>query len=119
MPSWINEVCVDAICGTCLGFVKGTFGLSFFTTEEVEEINSLKKLALSVMEKSSDTVTDPIICEAIRKGQKSGLEAFAKNASPEIVAAGVVTAAELVCTKSFKQRFATVLAGACLNIVGC
>jgi hypothetical protein len=118
MP-WIKDVCVDAICGTCLGVVKGAFGISVFTTEEAEEINSLKKLALSVMGKSPATITDPIVCEAIRKGQKYGLEIFAKNASPEAIAAGVVTAAELVCTKSFKQRFADVLTGACLNIVGC
>ena len=31
----------------------------------------------------------------------------------------VVTAAELVCTKSLKQRFADVLMGACMNLVGC
>ena len=117
--AWIKEVCVDAICGTCLGVIKGAFGISVFTTEEVEEINSLKNLALSVMRKSPATITDPIVCEMIRKGQKDGLEAFTKKASPEAIAAGVVTAAELVCTKSFKQRFATVLTEACLNIVGC
>ena len=115
----IQDFGVDAICGGCLGFAKGVFGVSLFTTEEVEEINSLKNLALSVMRKSPDITTDPVVCEAIRKGQKSGLETFAKNASPEAIAAGVVSAAELVCTKAFKQRFACVLKGACLNIVSC
>ena len=118
MP-WIKDVCVDALCGTGLGIAKGILGISFYTSDEVEEINSLKKLAVSVVEKSPPTSADPIICEAIRKGQKYGLETFAKNASPEAIAAGAVTAAELVCTKSFKQRFADVLTGACLNIVGC
>ena len=71
------------------------------------------------MEKSPEIVTEPIVCEGIRKGQKSALDTFAKNASPEAVAAGVVTAAELVCTKSFKERFGNVLMGACMNLVGC
>ena len=118
MP-WIKEVCEDVVCGASLGVVKGIFGISLFTEAETEEINSLKNLALSVMEKSPEIVTEPIVCEAIRKGQKSALDTFAKNASPEAVAAGVVTAAELVCTKSFKQRFTNVLMGACLNLVGC
>ena len=77
------------------------FGVSLFTEAEAEEIHSLKKLALSVIQKSPKIVTDPLICEGIRKGQKSALDTFAKNAPPEAVAAGVVTAAELVCTKSF------------------
>jgi len=118
MP-WIKDVCEDIICGGSLGIVKGIFGISLFTEAETEEINNLKKLALSVMEKSPELVTEPIVCEAIRKGQKSALDTFAKNASPEAVAAGVVTAAELVCTKSFKERFTNVLMGACLNLVGC
>ena len=118
MP-WIKDVCEDIICGGSLGVVKGVFGISLFTAAETEEINSLKKLAFSVMEKSPEIVTEPLVCEAIQKGQKSGLETFAKNASPEAVAAGVVTAAELVCTKSFKDRFRDVLMGACMNLVGC
>ena len=117
--SWIKEVCEDAICGSTLGIVKGIFGTSMFTEAETEEIVNLKKLALSVMEKSPKIVTEPVVCEAIREGQKSALDTFAKNASPEAVAAGVVTAAELVCTKSFKQRFADVLMGACMNLVSC
>ena len=118
MP-WIKEVCEDVICGVSLGIVKGVFGISFFTEAEVKEIHSLKKLTLSVIEKSPKIVPDPVICEGIRKGQQAALDKFSKNASPEVVAAGVVTAAELVCTKSFKARFTKVLMGACLNLVGC
>jgi len=118
MP-WLKEICEDIVCGSALGAVKGVFGISMFTEAETEEINSLKKLALSVVAKSSERVTDPLICEGIRTGQKSALEMFAKTAPPEAVAAGVVAAAELVCTKSFKQRFTGILMGACLNLVGC
>jgi hypothetical protein len=118
MP-WIKEVCVDAVCGASLGIVKGVFGISLFTDTETEEINNLKNLALSVMQKSPQIVTEPSICEAIQKGQKSALDTFSKNAPPEAVAAGLVTAAELVCTKSFKQRFTDALMGSCLNLVGC
>jgi hypothetical protein len=75
-----------------LGIVKGVFGLSIFTESETEEINSLKKLALSVMEKAHEIVTEPIICEGIRNGQKSALETFTKRLSPGAVAAAVGTA---------------------------
>lgn len=115
----IREVCEDVLCGGSLGVVKGIFGVSFFTTSETEEIFNLKKLTLSVMEKSPEIVTEPVVCEAIRQGQKSALETFAKNAPPEAVAADAVTAANLVCGKAFKTRFTEVLMGACLNIVGC
>lgn len=117
--AWIKEVCEDVFCGGGLGVIKGVFGVSLFTSAETEEIHSLKKLALSVIEKSPKIETDPLVCQAIRKGQKSGLDTFVKNAPPEAVAAGITTAAELVCTKSFKQRFREVLMGACLNLVGC
>ena len=118
MP-WIKDVCVDAVCGTCLGICQGVFGISVFTAEELEEVNSLKNLALSVMEKAPPIVSDATVCKAIRSGKKSGLETFKKTASPQAVATGVVTAAELICNKSFKQRFGDVLTGACLNLVGC
>lgn len=118
MP-WIKEVCEDVVCGGTLGVVKGIFGVSFFTASETEEIISLKKLALSVMEKSPEIVTEPVVCEAIRQGQKSALETFARKAPPEAVAAGVVTTAELVCSKALKTRFTEVLMGACMNLVGC
>jgi len=118
MP-WIKDVCEDVLCGGGLGVIKGIFGISLFSQSETEEIHNLKKLALSVMEKSPEIVTEPVVCEAIRQGQKSGLEAFAKKASPEVVASGAVAAAELVCNKAFKERFAEVLMGACLNLTGC
>lgn len=113
--AWIRETCEDVICGGGLGILKRVFGISLFTDTEVEEITSLKKLTLSIMEKSSQIVTEPII----RQGQKAGLETFKNNASPEMIAAGVVTAAELVCNKSFKTRFTEILMGSCLNLVGC
>jgi hypothetical protein len=118
MP-WIKEVLVDAVFGCGLGVVKGVCGTSLFTESEVEEITNLKKLALSVVEKSPDLKTESVICDAIKNCQKSGLEAFAKSAPPEAVTASVVAAAELVCNKAFKQRFTEVLMGACLNIVDC
>jgi len=117
--AWLKDVCEDVICGGSLGVIKGVFGITFFTQTEAEEIHNYKKLALSVMEKSPEIVTDSVVCEAIRQGQKSGLDAFSKKASPEVVAAGVVAAADLVCNKAFKQRFADVLMGACLNLTGC
>ncbi len=71
------------------------------------------------MEKAPELATDPIVCEGIRSGQKSALETFTKGFSPEAVAAGMGTAAELVCTKSFKERFAGVLSNACPNLLNC
>ena len=118
MP-WFKELCEDVVCGSAVGVVKGIFGVSFFTTSEAEEIYNLKKLTLSVLEKSPEIVTEPVVCEAIRQGQKSALETFARKAPPEAVAAGVVTTAELVCSKALKTRFTEVLMGACMNLVGC
>ena len=99
--------------------MKGVFGLSLFTESEIEEIISLKKLALCVMEKAPEIAIAPLVCEGIRNGQKSALETFTNSLSPEAVALGVGAAAELVCTKSFKERFTGVLMSACLNLVGC
>ena len=118
MP-WLKELCMDTICGGTLGLVKGVCGISLFTASETEEILSLKQLALSTMEKAPEFTTNALVCEGIQKGQKAALDQFTSNASPEIVAAGVVTAAELVCGRAFKDRFASVLTGACLNLVGC
>lgn len=89
---WLKEICEDVVCGGALGIVKGVFGISLFTETETEEINSLKELALSVLEKSPEIVTESILCAAIQKGQKSALDTFTKNVSPEAVAAGVVRA---------------------------
>ena len=90
IPQAFQEACEDALCGGGLGMVKGILGVSLFTSKEVEEINSLKKLALSVLEKSLEIKTDPIICEGIQAGKIAALDSFAKKASPEVVAAGVV-----------------------------
>ena len=106
MP-WIKDICVDALCGASLGVVKGIFGISVFTESEIDEINSLKQLALSVMKKAPEILTEPIVCDGIRNGQKSALDTFTKGLSPEAVAVRVGTAAKLVCTKSFKERFST------------
>ena len=121
MMPWFNlkNVCEEVFCGGTLGVVKGVCGISLFTASETEKITSLKKLALSTIEKSPKISSEPIVCDAIKSGQKYALENFAKTASPEVVSAGVVTAAELVCTKAFKDRFKDVLMGACLNLVGC
>lgn len=48
-------------------------------------------------------VYEDVFCEAIRKGEKWVLETFPNKASPEAVAAGIVTVAKLVCTKSYKR----------------
>ena len=39
MP-WIKEVCEDTICATGLGIVQGLFGVSVYTSKEVEEASS-------------------------------------------------------------------------------
>ncbi len=52
----------------------------------------------------TEVETELTVCEAIRKSQTSELDACAQNASPEVVAAGVVTVS---------------LMGACMNLVGC
>ena len=118
MP-WIKNVCIDVICGGTLGVVKGVFGISLFTEEETEHINSCKELISIVLKKSPEIVTEPIICEGIRNGQKSALETFQNGLSPEAIAAGVGTTAQIVCTRAFNERFKSVLMGACLNLVGC
>jgi hypothetical protein len=118
MP-WINKVCIDAICGTALGFVHGMFGASYFSETETSDIGELKQLALSIMQKSPNINTDPMVCEGIRSGRESALDAFSAGLSPESVAMGVGVAAQLVCRKSFVKRFSNVLTGACLNLTGC
>lgn len=66
--AWIKDVCKDVICGGSLGIIQGVCGISLFTQAEAEEIHNLKTLALSVMAKSPEIVTKPIVCEAIREG---------------------------------------------------
>ena len=62
---YIQNIYIDAICGSTLGLVKGLFGVSVFTEAEVEEIYSLKQLALSVLEKDPKLQTESIVCESI------------------------------------------------------
>lgn len=119
LMAWIREVTEDLVCGAFVGIFKGLCGYSLYTAAESEEIDNLKKLALSIIDKAPPFETDPNVCEAIIKGQKSALDKFCQNASPEMVSAGVVTASKLVCGKAFKQRFGEVLMGACANLVGC
>ena len=114
----LKEICTDAACGVVLGVTPGVFSVSFFTAEEAEEIANLKQLTLSVMEKSPKIVTDSVVCEGIKEHQKSALQAFTSKAPPEVVTTGVITAAELVCNKAFKARFADILMGAYLNLTG-
>ena len=113
--AWIK----DAVCGFVLGAVKGVCDVSFFTAEETEEVRSLNNLALSMVQKSTEISTDPVVCDAIQNGKQAGLDSFIKNAPPEAVSSGLVAAAELVCQKAFQERFRCVLMGACLNLVGC
>ena len=113
--AWIR----DGVCGCVFGVIKGVTGEACFTSSEVEEIAQLKALALSTLEKAPKFSSDAAICEGIREGKQIALDKFAKAATPEMIQAGVVTAAQLVCTKSFKHRFADVLTGACMNLVGC
>ena len=70
-------------------------------------------------QKAPEFSTDPFLCQGIKKGQQIALDKFVSGASPEMVSAGIVTAAELVCKKSFKSRFGEVLEDTCLNIVAC
>ena len=51
------ETGFEAGCGLCLGFLKGVCGVSFSTTQEFEEIWSLKKVKESMLKKSSKIVT--------------------------------------------------------------
>lgn len=79
----------DSVCGCAFGIVKGLTGEACLTSSSSEV-------------------------------EEIALDKFANVATPEILEAGVVvTAARLVCTKSFKHRFADVLTGACMNLVGC
>lgn len=65
MP-WLKEVCQDAVCGISLELAQGVFGMAAFTTAEVEEIHSFKKLALSTIEKSPEFTTAKVLEKAKR-----------------------------------------------------
>jgi hypothetical protein len=71
------------------------------------------------MKKAPQIVTKRIVCKGIRTGKKSALEDFTKSLLAKAIAVGVGTVAELVCAKSFKERFLSVLIGVCMSIVNC
>lgn len=62
------EACFEATCGLGLGFVKGVCGVRFYTAQEFEEVQSLKKLTDSVLRKSPEFIPDESICEGIKEG---------------------------------------------------
>ena len=113
------EACFEAGCGLCLGFVKGVCGVSFYTPQEVEEVESLKKLAESVLRKSPEFITEESVCDGIKDGSVKALIRFKKNLPVEAVDAGVGGAANLICTKAFLPRFRKILMDACIAITHC
>jgi len=115
----IKELCKEATCGICKGLVKEAFNIELFDSTDAEEIQNLKQLALSVVQKSPQLHTPSDICNDILRKNPSAIDRFCEDLSPEAVTAGVGIAAQLVCKKSFRAGFAEVLTGACLNLVGC
>ena len=99
------EACFEAGCGLCLGFVKGVCGVSFYTAQEFEEVESLKKLTESVLKKSSEFITEGSVCEGIKDGSVKALVKFKSNLPPEAVEASVGATATLVCKKHFYHDF--------------
>ena len=113
------EACFEAGCGLCLGFVKGICDVSLYTTQEFEEVESLKKLTESVLKKSSEFISEESVCEGIKDGSLKALSKFKSNLPPEAVEAGVGAAATLVCKKTFLPRFRDILMDACVTITHC
>lgn len=113
------EACYEAGCGLCLGFIKGVCGASFYTAQEFEEVESLKKLTESVLRKSREFTTEKSVCGAIKDGSVKALAEFKSNLPPEAVEAGVGAAATLVCKKAFLPRFREILMDACVTITYC
>lgn len=77
---YIKDVCAKAFSGLAAG---GIFGVSLFSNSEVEEIENLKKLSVSIISKSPDFMTDRFICEEIIKDSKTDLQTFINNAPSE------------------------------------
>ena len=73
------EACFEVCCSLGLGFIKRVCGVSFYTAKEVEEVESLKTLARSVMKKSPKFVNDPAICGGIKDGSMKALSTFKNN----------------------------------------
>jgi hypothetical protein len=114
--AWIEKICKEAACGMISGVAQQFFDISLFSPDEVVEIGALKDLGLSIMEKSKGIlVTDPSICKGIINRSLPALQTFRDSAPSKLVSAG----AAVVCHKAFKDRFAKVLMGACLNLTGC
>lgn len=76
------EACFEAGCGLCLGFVKG---VSLYTTQKFEEVESLKKLTESVLKKSSEFITEESVCESIKDGSVKALSKFRSNLPNEAI----------------------------------
>ena len=115
LPAWVKDTCKNIVFDVTACILHGAFGYFLFTAEEHGEIQNLKKLALLVIEKSPESTTEPAVCETIKKTKQLGLEAFAKQASPEAIDAGAVATAKVVCSKTFNPRFIKVLIVACLK----
>lgn len=113
------EAFLEAGCGLCLGFLKGVCGVSLYTAQEFDEIESLKRLTESVLKKSSEFITEESVCEGIKDGSVKALGKFKSNLPPEAVEAGVGAAATLVCKKAFLPRFREILMDACVTITHC
>jgi len=113
------EACFEAGCGLCLGFLKGVWGVSLYTAQEFEEVESLKRLTESVLKKSSEFITEESVCEGIKDGSVKALAKFKSNLPTETVEAGVGAAATLVCKKAFLPRFREILMDACVTITHC
>ena len=57
-PNRFGNTCTEIICGGSLELLHGIFGFTAFTVEETEEIANIKKLTLSILEKSTQVITD-------------------------------------------------------------
>jgi hypothetical protein len=114
-----TEACFKACCGLCLGFLKGACGISFYTAQEVEEIESLKKLTESVVRKSSEFITEESVCEGIKEVSLKALSKFTNNLPNEAADVGIGAAATLICKKAFLPRFREILMDACVTITHC
>lgn len=95
------EACRDATCGFCLGIFKGVCNISLYTTKEVEEIESSKKLGESLLKKSPEFITEESVCDGIKAGTLKSLAKFKNNLSDEAVDAIIDAAAAFICKKSF------------------
>ena len=107
---------VGLILGKCFRKIIVISGVGFYTAQEFEEVESLKKLTESVLKKSSEFITEESVCEGIKDGSVKALAKFKSNLPPEAVEAGVGAAATLVCKKAFLPRFREILMDACFTI---